>query len=222
MRPLDSIWLGTDGYAEALARQNELHESRASGAIPDTLVQLEHPHVFTIGRRGTRGDVVWDDDTLARRQVDVCEADRGGMVTYHGPGQLVGYPIIDLGPGADLVRYVRDLEESIMRALESCGVVGERNPGFSGVWVGNRKIAAIGVKVSRGVTKHGYAVNVSPDLTYFGGIVPCGIMNRGVTSIHGLTARAPDVRAFAAAMDRAFRDVFGFETAVRPTVVAQR
>lgn len=211
MGVLESAWLGTLAYDEGLALQSSLHDRRASGEIGDTLLQLEHPNVFTIGRRGSRGDVLWDAATLSERHVEVVEADRGGQVTYHGPGQLVGYPIIDLGPGADLVKYIRNLEAALIATLATWGVEGERSVGFSGVWVGTRKIAAVGVKVTRGATKHGFALNVSPDLSYFSGIVPCGITDRGVTSVAELTDEFPSVVEAASVFEKSFAEVFGLE-----------
>ena len=171
--------LGLLGYEEARDLQNELHEQRSRGEIGDTLLLLEHPHVYTIGRRGTHDDVL-------RPDVEVVETDRGGQVTYHGPGQLVGYPIIDLGPAADLVGYVRRLEDVMISSLARFGIDAGRDPGNTGVWVGNSKIGAIGVRVTRNVTKHGFALNVSTDLSYFAGIVPCGITDKGVTSMRVL------------------------------------
>jgi lipoyl(octanoyl) transferase len=175
--------LGLVSYNDAWALQNELHERRIAGEIDDTLLLLEHPHVYTIGRRGTHDDVL-------RPDVEVVETDRGGQVTYHGPGQLVGYPIIDLGPAADLVGYVRRLEDVMIGALSRFGIEAGRDTGNTGVWVGNAKIGAIGVRVTRNVTKHGFALNVSTDLSYFAGIVPCGITDKGVTSMRVLGSDA--------------------------------
>jgi lipoate-protein ligase B len=189
--------LGTVAYADAWALQTDLHERRARGEIPDTLLLLEHPHVYTIGRRGSRDDVLWDDETLQHRSVDVVETDRGGQVTYHGPGQLVGYPIIDLGPGADLVGYVRRLEDVLIETLSRFGLTAHRDPANTGVWVRDAKIAAIGVRVTRSVTKHGFALNVSPDLSYFAGIVPCGIFDKGVTSMAVELGEAPPIDVVA-------------------------
>src|SRR5687767_2603409 len=143
--------LGRVAYADASALQTQLHERRVAGEIDDTLLLLEHPHVYTIGRRGAHDDVLWDADALRARGVDVVETDRGGQVTYHGPGQLVGYPIVDLGPAADLVGYVRKLEDVMIGALQRLGVPGaERDPECNtGVWVRNAKIGAIGVRVTR-------------------------------------------------------------------------
>ena len=203
--------LGCVRYAQAAALQTELHERRASGEITDTLLLLEHPHVYTIGRRGSASDVLWDPDVLGARGVEVVEADRGGQVTYHGPGQLVGYPIVDLGPGADLVAYVRRLEDVLIGALATVGVSAERDSGNTGVWVRGAKIGAIGVRVTRSVTKHGFALNVDPDLSYFAGIVPCGITDRGVTSIAMQLGTSPGLDAVADAVEARFVDVFGYE-----------
>lgn len=210
MKELTASWLGTVPYGEAFELQSRLHARRAEGLIPDTLLLLEHPHVYTIGRRGSADDVLWDTEMLRGRGVEVVETDRGGMVTYHGPGQLVGYPIIGLGAGADLVRYLRRLEESIVATLGAFGVEAGCDPQNTGVWVGRAKIAAIGVRVTRGVTKHGFALNVSTDLSYFSGIVPCGITDRGVTSLAIEVGSAPPVRALAESFEREFARVFGY------------
>jgi lipoate-protein ligase B len=222
VKRLDTIHLGRVPYDESCALQTRLHAQRVDGAIGDTLVLLEHPHVYTIGRRGTSNDVLWDVETLRARGVDVVETDRGGMVTYHGPGQLVGYPIIDLGPGADLVGYLRNLEEAIIATLAAYGLEGGRDPANTGVWVrgpsegaprGASKIAAIGVRVTRNVTKHGFALNVSTDLSYFAGIVPCGITDRGVTSMAAELGEAAPLAEVAVAFEGAFADVFGYDRA---------
>jgi lipoyl(octanoyl) transferase len=189
--------------------QTRLHSDRVAGRIGDTLVLLEHPHVYTIGRRGTADDVLWDVDMLHARGVEVIETDRGGMVTYHGPGQLVGYPII--GIGADLVGYVRTLEEAIIATLASYSLHGERDPINSGAWVKRAKIAAIGVRVTRNVTKHGFALNVSTDLSYFAGIVPCGITDRGVTSMALELGDPPAMPDVASTFERCFADAFGYD-----------
>lgn len=190
--------------------QNELHERRAAGEIPDTLLLLEHPHVYTVGRRGTRDDVLLDADELAIRGVDVVETDRGGRVTYHGPGQLVGYPIVDLGPGADLVKYVRRLEDVMIGTLARFGIEAEGDPDNTGAWVGGAKIGAIGVRVTRNVTKHGFALNVAPDLSYFAGIVPCGITDKSVTSMAVQLGRVPAVSEVAVIVADQFARVFGY------------
>lgn len=209
MKSLESVWLGRVPYAEALELQARMHEARARDEVPDTLIQLEHESVFTIGRRGSRAEVLWDDETLRQRGVTVYDADRGGQVTYHGPGQLVGYPIVSLGRGADLVRYLRNLEEALIRALASFGVAAGRVDGHAGVWVGDSKIAAVGVRVTKGVTKHGYALNVAPDLAFFSGIIPCGITSRGVTSMAALVDVVPTVEGAASEVERHLSEVLG-------------
>jgi lipoyl(octanoyl) transferase len=211
LRILEVSRLGVVPYADALALQGELHERRARGEIPDTLVLLEHPHVYTIGRRGSATDVLWDGEALRARGVEVVEADRGGQVTYHGPGQLVGYPIIDLGPGPDLVAYVRRLEDVLIRTLARYELSAGRDECNTGVWVNGGKITAIGVRVTRGVTKHGFALNVSTDLTYFTGIVPCGITDKGVTSMTHELGYAPSMTEAADAVEQDFRAVFDYQ-----------
>jgi lipoyl(octanoyl) transferase len=192
-RVLDVRRLGRVGYDEALALQQQLVEERRNGAIPDTLLLLEHPPVITLGVKTRRGPnhIVAAPEQLAREGVTVHETGRGGDVTYHGPGQLIGYPIFDLAPDRkDVHRYVRDLEEVIIRAIAEFGIEGRRVAGLTGVWVGplgrEEKIAAIGVRISRWITSHGFALNVSANLAHFNLIVPCGIADRGVTSMERL------------------------------------
>ena len=166
--------------------QKALVEERRADRIPDTLLLLEHPHVITLGvkARATRANVKATDAELAARGVELHESGRGGDVTYHGPGQLVGYPILDLRPDrCDVHRYVRDLEEVLMRTAARFGLKAGREAGMSGAWVGDRKLAAIGVRISRWITSHGFALNVTTDLRYFDLIVPCGLADRGVTSL---------------------------------------
>ena len=153
-------------------------EAVKRGAGPERLLLLEHPHVYTVGRNGSGADVLLDREALAARGVEVAECDRGGRVTYHGPGQLVGYPVINLSPDRrDVRRYVRDLQATIVDTLAGYGIAGEARDGqdFVGVWVGPAKIASIGVHLSRWVTTHGFALNVTTDLSFFAGIVPCGL-----------------------------------------------
>jgi lipoyl(octanoyl) transferase len=213
MPPLDVRRLGLVPYADALALQQRLVEERRAGQIPDTLLLLEHPHVITQGvkHRGSlsMGNVVASRELLASRSVELFEAGRGGDVTYHGPGQLVGYPIVDLRPDrCDVHRYVRDLEEVLIRVAGDYGFASGRVKGFSGVWVGEEKLAAIGVRISRWITSHGFALNVNTDLAYFNLIVPCGIADKGVTSLERLLGRPvpmPDVMSRVAAR---FSEVF--------------
>lgn len=176
---------GRVGYARALDLQAELVRRRREGVVPDQFVLLEHPHVITLGRGSGADHVLIPEEERARRGVELFEAGRGGDVTYHGPGQMVGYPILALEEERrDLHRYLRDLEEVLILALAEVGIRGEREPGLTGVWVGGAKIAALGVRVSSGwITSHGFALNVRTDLSWFDTIVPCGITNRAVTSV---------------------------------------
>jgi lipoate-protein ligase B len=180
---MDVRRLGVVPYREAWAMQQELAADRRAGRIPDTVVLLQHPHTYTIGRSGTRDHVFLTERELADRGIICLEVDRGGDVTYHGPGQLVGYPILDLGPTPDVGRYLRLLEGSLIDVLADFGISSNRLSGYTGVWIGNRKIAAIGVKVAQGVTTHGFALNVTTDLSYFSHILPCGIPDKGITSM---------------------------------------
>jgi len=185
--------LGVVPYAEALVLQKQLVDDRREGRIGDVLLLVEHPHVLTLGVRGDggRSHILVTDEALASRGVDVFETGRGGDITYHGPGQLVGYPILDLKPDrCDVHRYVRDLEEVLIRVAADYGLAGERVQGLTGVWIGGEKVAAIGVRIARWITSHGFALNVSTDLDYFNLIVPCGISDRGVTSLSRLLGRA--------------------------------
>ena len=181
--------------------QARLVEDRRAGLIPDTLLLLEHPHVLTIGvRQGGRANIIATADRLAALGVEVAEAGRGGDVTYHGPGQIVGYPILDLRPDRqDVHRYVRDLEEVQLRLCSDFEITAKRMPGLTGVWVehparGPEKLAAIGVRISRWITSHGFALNVNVDLDFFDLIVPCGIRDHGVTSLQQITGTVIDQR----------------------------
>jgi lipoyl(octanoyl) transferase len=184
-RPLEVRRLGTMPYAEALALQADLVKQRRSGEIPDTLLLLEHPHVITLGSGSHAENVLVSADERATRKIELHETGRGGDVTYHGPGQLVGYPILDLKPDrCDVHAYLRDLEQVLIHVVARFGLRAERLEGLTGVWVEDRKLAAIGVRVSSGwITSHGFALNVSTDLSFFQTIVPCGIRQHGVSSI---------------------------------------
>ncbi|HEX6134167.1 MAG TPA: lipoyl(octanoyl) transferase LipB [Longimicrobiales bacterium] len=203
--------LGLVPYADALELQNALVARRRAGAIPDTLLLLEHPHVITLGTSAHRDNVLIDDDQGRLLGIDVFETGRGGDVTYHGPGQLVGYPILDLKPDrCDLHRYVRDLEEVLIRALASFDLAAGRKEGLTGVWVGDEKIAAIGVRVSSGwITSHGFALNVSTDLSFFGSIVPCGITQYGVTSMERALGGPVELDSVGRAVAASLRTVLG-------------
>ena len=204
--------LGTVGYQAALDLQMQLVEERKQGRIPDQLLLLEHPPVITLGarNRNTRSNVLESAETLAQRGVGLFETGRGGDVTYHGPGQLVGYPIIELPPARhDVHRYVRDLEELLIQAVSDFGISATRIPGLTGIWVGDNKLAAIGVRISRWVTSHGFALNVSTDLSNFGLIVPCGITDKGVTSMERLMNRTVPMAEVADAVVTRFHGLFG-------------
>jgi lipoyl(octanoyl) transferase len=191
MRPLQVRHLGRVPYADGLDLQARLVTRRQAGEIPDTLLLLEHDPVFTLGRNARRENVLLSEEALRKRGFDVFETGRGGDVTYHGPGQVVGYPILDLSPDRrDVHRYVRDLEEVMIRCCRDYGVEARRVRGLTGAWVGDDKIGAIGVRISRWVTSHGFAFNVATDLAAFDLIVPCGIRDRGVTSLERLVRRA--------------------------------
>jgi lipoyl(octanoyl) transferase len=199
-RLLEVRRLGRIGYAEGLDLQARLVEERQQQRSADTLLLLEHDPVVTLGRNARRENLLLSEEELRRRGIAVFETGRGGDVTYHGPGQVVGYPILDLAPDRrDVHRYVRDLEEVMIRTCADYGVVAGRVAGLTGTWVGAEKIGAIGVRIARWVTSHGFAFNVSTDLSPFGLIVPCGIRERGVTSLARLLGRPVDL---AEAMDR--------------------
>ena len=206
--------LGTIGYQAALDLQAQLVEQRKQGLIPDQLLLLEHPPVITLGvrTRSDRSHVLESEAALAARGVGLFETGRGGDVTYHGPGQLVGYPIVDLKPDrCDVHRYVRDLEEVLIRAVDAFGVRAGRIEGLTGIWVGDQKLAAIGVRISRWVTSHGFALNVNTDLSHFGLIVPCGITDKGVTSLERLLGHALPMDEVAETVARQFAALFSAE-----------
>ena len=188
---------------------HELAERRANDEIPDTLILLEHPPVFTAGKRWDPGHLLFDEASLARMGAELHHVDRGGSVTFHGPGQLVGYPIVHLGPEPDVIAYLRKVEEVIIRACADFGVDAGRSDGYTGVWAGERKVCAIGVRVQRDVTLHGFALNCATDLSWFGAIVPCGIVDRDVTTLTELTAREITVDDALPTVARRFADVFG-------------
>lgn len=184
MRELTLTRLGRMAYADALALQERLHQARIEGTIGDTLVLVEHDPVITLGRAGKKTNVRTGMGDLLGMGIEVFETGRGGDVTYHGPGQLVAYPIVDLKPDrCDVRRYVRDLEESMLRTAASYGLQAQRREGLNGAWIGERKLGSVGVRISRWVTMHGVALNVTTDLDYFSHIVPCGIANCEMTSL---------------------------------------
>lgn len=209
---------GTVPYGIALGWQNDLHRRRVAGEIGDVALLLEHPHVYTLGRRFSADHLLADPELLRRRGIEVYEADRGGSITYHGPGQLVGYPILALADPEsspeigsmrtpDAIAYLRDLEEVLIRAVADFGIEAGRQEGLTGVWVGNEKLASIGVNMSRGVTKHGFALNVDADLSYFSGMIPCGIPAVAVTSLERLLGAAPPMEVVRDSVVAHFGDV---------------
>ncbi|HTR02182.1 MAG TPA: lipoyl(octanoyl) transferase LipB [Thermoanaerobaculia bacterium] len=213
--PLSAEWLGRRRYDDALALQRAAAAAVAAGG-PERLLFLEHEPVFTLGRNAHAADVVFTPERCRALGIEIRETDRGGKVTYHGPGQLVGYPIVNLSPGRrDVKRYVTDLEEVLLRTLAELGIRGERSPRkerVTSVWVGNDKIAAIGIHLSRWITTHGFALNVTEEpLPFFAGIVPCGITDGGVTAVERLTGRRLSPRDLVEPVARHFGAVFGRE-----------
>lgn len=201
-------------YREAYEWMHQLALRRLRGEEPDTLILLEHPPVYTAGRRWDPGHVLWSEERIRAAGAELHLVDRGGSVTFHGPGQLVGYPVLDLGPGADVVRYLRMLEEVIIRAGAEVGVELRRDPEATGVWAGDRKVCAIGVRVARRrVTLHGFALNCTTDLSWFDAIVPCGLAGRGVTSLSELCGRPVTVDEMAPIVADHFAAVFGLRFA---------
>jgi lipoate-protein ligase B len=218
-------WAGRVEYLAAWEWQKRLVAERAQSERPDRLLLLEHPPTYTLGRAGRRENLLLDEKACAQAGIAVHWVDRGGDITYHGPGQLVGYPILNLRrlygrlglARPDLHRYLRDLEEVLIRTIAHFGVEGRRYPGYTGVWVeaagGPRKVAAIGIRVnSQGISSHGFALNGGPELGHFEGIIPCGIREHGVTSLAQLLGRPLDVVELLAPATAAFADVF--QTAV--------
>ena len=211
VRTIEVKRLGLVPYEAALEVQRQLVDERKAQRIPDQLLLLQHPPVITLGVkvRGDRAHVLAGPDELARQGVGLVETGRGGDVTYHGPGQLVGYPILDLNPDRrDVHRYVRDLEEVLIQVAAAFGIAATRQPGLTGAWVGDEKLAAIGVRIARWVTSHGFALNVANDLRHFDLIVPCGITGKGVTSLERLLGRAVSMDEVESATISAFESVF--------------
>jgi lipoyl(octanoyl) transferase len=211
VRELEVQRLGVVPYAVASDMQRALVEERRAGRVPDILLLLEHPHVITLGVKtdAARSHLIATPDLLAERQVEVHETGRGGDITYHGPGQLVGYPILDLRPDrCDVHKYVRDLEEIMIRTVRDFGLDSARIAGLSGAWVGADKIGAIGVRISRWITSHGFAFNVTTDLDFFNLIVPCGIETGGVTSLSRASGRRISMHDVEAAIVQNFAAVF--------------
>ncbi len=208
--------LGLIPYEEAWDLQKHLFEQRLNDEIPDTLVLCQHPHTYTVGKNGTDNvskHLLLNHQQLREHGINVFEIDRGGDITYHGPGQLVGYPILNLNHHyRDVHRYLRDLEEVVIQAIGKWGIAGKRLEGITGVWVdtgrGPEKLCAIGVKVTRWITMHGFALNVSPNLDYFNHIIPCGISDKSVTSMASSLGRDVDFQEIEDAVVKSFESVF--------------
>ncbi|MCL5005277.1 MAG: lipoyl(octanoyl) transferase LipB [Acidobacteria bacterium] len=210
--------LGIVNYSDGLKLQQARVAARKAGSIPDTLLLLEHPHVYTLGRNAKRENLLFSSERLLQLGAEVFETDRGGDVTYHGPGQLVGYPVLDLKQHRrDLGWYMRSLEEVFIRVAEEFGITAARTPHATGVWVGNDKLVAMGVHVSRWVTSHGFAFNVNTDLGYFNWIVPCGLHDKGVTSLEKLLGHPVPMDTIVDRVIPAFGEVFGLEMIYVPS-----
>jgi len=209
--------LGRTPYRQCWELQRELFARRIAGEIPDTLLLTEHDPVYTLGTGAHAEHLLADAGRLRESGVDVVNVDRGGDITYHGPGQLVAYPLLDLTHhGKDLDRYLRRLEEVVIALLARLDIRASRLPGYTGVWVAGEKICAIGIKAGRWVTMHGLALNVTTDLSWFGKIIPCGIFERGVTSIREVSGRAPTMADVENLLIEEFVEVFGFAAVTEP------
>lgn len=205
--------LGFIDYKEAWDLQYKIHDKRVSGTINDHLLLLEHPNTYTLGKTADRSHLVGGEDYLKEKNISIYNIDRGGDITYHGPGQIVGYPIINLNNWKqDTHKYLRALEEVIIRVCFEFGLIGKRDPDYTGVWIDDRKIAAIGIKVSRWVTMHGFAFNVNTDLSLFNGIIPCGIPDKTVTSLNKETNNNNEIELVKSLIIKHFKEVFEYES----------
>ena len=216
--------LGRTRFADTWDLQHKLLALRQRGQIEDVLVYTEHDHVYTIGKGGDDNHLLASDDELTKDGTEVFHIDRGGDITYHGPGQVVGYPIIDLNEHSpDIHAYLRQLERILIETLGTFGIQGTREVGMTGVWTGGEKIAAIGVKVSRWVTMHGFALNVNTDLQKFARIIPCGIFHKGVTSMKQVLGREIPLEEVEGKLTESFESVFGSSAvAITPDALSKR
>ena len=214
--------VGAIPYGLANEAMHQLAEHRLAGEIPDTVILLEHPPVFTAGRRAKPEELLWSQDHVTERGAEVHRIDRGGSFTFHGPGQLVGYLILDLGASPDAAAHLRRLEEVVIRSAGDIGVELHRRPDVqTGVWSGDRKVCAIGVRLMRArVTLHGFAINCDTDLSWFQGIVACGLPNHGVTSLSELAGRNVTVREMRPIVERQLANVFGLDLSAPPLEAA--
>ena len=210
------IKAGRLDYQTAWDLQRELYQQRLAGEIEDAFLLTEHPHTYTLGKSGQEENLVADEFALKRQGIEVFRIDRGGDITYHGPGQIVGYPILDLHHHyLDVHRFLRDLEEVIIQTLSDYKIAASRVEGLTGVWVDGAKVAAIGVKVTRWITMHGFAFNVNTDLSYFGNIIPCGITDKPVTSMEKLLGGQLDYAEVQDIVCEKFGEVFGIDLAMK-------
>ena len=200
--------LGITDYPEAQELQRDVARRRGEGTLPDTILLLQHPHTYTLGRRAGQSDVLLESDALEEIGARVYSVDRGGEATYHGPGQIVGYPVVDVRPLGGATGYVHTLETLLIAALGDFGIAARRRDGLPGAWVGDEKIAFIGVRISRGITTHGFALNVNPDLSYFRHIVPCGMEDMVVTSMERILGRPIALEGMADSLARHFSRLF--------------
>ncbi len=208
-------------YEAAYAAMHDLAERRAAGEIPDTLILLEHPPVYTAGRRWEAAHVRWSEAQIEAAGATLHHVDRGGSVTFHGPGQLVGYPILDLGTRPDVIAHLRRIEETLIRAAADIGVEVHRDPDATGVWSGDGKVCAIGVKLTHArITLHGFALNCTTDLRWFSAIVPCGLPDRSVVSLTELAGREVTVQEMAPIVAARFAEVFGVRLGPAPEPAA--
>lgn len=211
IKKLNYLDLGIVDYQEAWDLQKEIFQLRYEEKIPDTLILLEHPHTYTLGKVADRENLVGDSEFLSQNNIKVYDIDRGGDITYHGPGQIVGYPIINLNDWQkDTHKYLRGLEEILIQTCTEYGLTGTRNSAYTGVWIEDRKIAAIGIKVSRWITMHGFAFNVNTDLELFNGIIPCGIKEKGVTSLSKETGNQIDIQEVKQKLLKHFFEFFNY------------
>jgi lipoyl(octanoyl) transferase len=203
-------------YKEAWDLQKDIFELRYKKLIPDVLLLLEHPHTYTLGKVADKKHLLGSPKFLEENKISVYDIDRGGDITYHGPGQIVGYPIIDLNEWTrDTHKYLRGLEEIIIRTLADYGVEGIRDPEHTGVWIEDRKIAAIGIKISRWITMHGFAFNINSDLSFFKGIIPCGITDKGVSSLNREINSVVSLEDVKNKLVENFRLFFGYDELVK-------
>lgn len=211
-RELSYSDLGLIDYQKAWELQHTLFEKRRTNKINDTLLLLEHPHTYTFGKSADKSNLLFDDAELESRDISLYDIDRGGDITYHGPGQIVGYAILDLKNWEqDTHKYLRALEEVIIQSLSDFGIEGKRDENHTGVWVNDKKICAIGIKVSRWISMHGFALNVNTDMALFNGIIPCGIEAKGVTSLKEELNKKCNIEIIKSSLVKKFSEIFNYD-----------